>query len=149
MKPRREAIVAIDPGDSHVGIATWISGHDQVECYEVDAADAVSEIGKLILRLGVTTLVIEAFTLYGPQAQAQTGSSMLTSQLIGALKHMAFQHGTPVVEQGASIKRPTFAQAKARGIRIKSKSQHARDAGAHAVYFVLRNELGLRTQQKP
>lgn len=140
-------VVAVDPGDKHVGVATWVSGELAPVCVEIPAGNAANEIAAM-LRHAITTghkvhLVIEAFQLYADKAEAQIGSSMQTSQLIGALKYIAGQMEIPVTEQGALILTATKAQLKARGIKL-SGSIHAREAGCHACHFILFHELGLR-----
>src|SRR4051812_14680119 len=109
--------LAIDPGDVHVGWASRAQGitlageWTVVECLrKVRECIEWADREELLMEL-----VIEEYVLY-PNVN-QSWSKMQTSQLIGALKLMAYESGVPVVEQGAYIKKPTRAQLKARGIK--------------------------------
>lgn len=130
-------VVAIDPGDRHVGFASWFKLERLV--YEVNAEEAVSRLEQ-ILRRG-DMLILEEFRLYPHHAAAQSWSPMETSQMIGAMKLVAKQKGANVREQGASIKKATRRQLKARGIKQVGEGTHARDAELHLLHFLLREGL--------
>lgn len=140
-------VLGIDPGDKHVGLARWARGDAGVDCSEVHADMAYHEVDAILIEAidgGYQPVVaIESFQLYEDKALAQSGSGMLTSQMIGGIKYIAQGMGVPVVEQGALIKAATRAQLRARGIKLTG-SIHARDAGLHCAHFVLFNHLGLR-----
>ncbi len=141
-------VLAVDPGDRHVGFAEWWTGELSIRCWEEDAAGAVDSVRRLIRNTQDSwcydiALVVEAFQLYGDRAAAQIGSAMETSQMIGALKLTADQLGVEFVGQGALVKAAMRAQMKARGIQLRG-STHARDAGLHLGHYVLFHNLGLR-----
>lgn len=130
-------VFAIDPGDRHVGFASW----HRLErlAYEVDAAEAVSRLEQILGRGDL--LILEEFRLYPEKAAAQSYSPMETSQMIGAMKLVARQKGADVVEQGAGIKKATRAQLRARGIKQVGEGGHARDAELHLLHYLLKEGL--------
>lgn len=86
----------------------------------------------------VDELIIEEFVLYDRDIGKQAWSKLQTSQLIGALKLIAWMFRIPVIEQGANVKKPTRRQLQARGIKQVGKVIHERDAELHLYYRVLR-----------
>lgn len=139
MKPR--AIVAVDPGDKHVGIAWWYDSddtHDKWYAIEEDAKDAVASVEArcvLLQNMGYrVVLVVEEFRLYAHRSRAQSWKTMDTAEMIGALKYVAQGLGIEVVEQQAQIKVAMRAQLPARGIRQVGSGPHARDAELHLLY---------------
>jgi hypothetical protein len=133
-------ILAVDPGDKHVGVATWRNG--VVSADEVDAEFWLKQFISIINTLEL--VIIESFVLYPGKASAQSWSQMKTSEMIGAMKWIAFQAAVPVVMQGANIKKPTRAQCKARRIDVSNSSNHAQDAILHLHYYLLRNNLEVK-----
>ena len=137
--------LAIDPGDVHVG---WCYGRPGREptCGEWTPKETLEEVRTTLAawqRGGEAgELVIEEFVLYPGKAKHQAGSDFRTSQLIGALKLVADDHGVPVVMQSATIKKPTRRQMKARGIESKAVGEgiHASDAELHYYYRTLRDK---------
>lgn len=146
-------VMAIDPGDVHVGMATfaadkWTS--DEYACTwtnEHAPLDALTLVTDW-LRGGGEYLVIEEFRLYPWQAENQMWSQFQTSQLIGALKASYLQHrgeGQYLVMQPASIKKPTAAQLRKRKIPSKAKlarvGKHCQDAELHGWYWIFNGIL--------
>ena len=133
-------LVAVDPGDKHVGIAIWDrSLGPGMRSWEQDAETALGVLEKEFV-VGVQQLVVEKFRLYPDKAGAQSWSPMLTAEMIGALKWMANLYKIPVCEQGASIKKVSRAQCKARGLEWKDPSGHATDARLHAWYWLMKEK---------
>lgn len=91
-------IIAIDPGDHHVGVAFFArqSGGTGEKWYCQDAQQ-IDDPDGFELMLAETllgsphgmTLVVEIFRLYEDKAQLQKGSQFRTSQMIGAIKFIA------------------------------------------------------------
>jgi len=136
-------VIAVDPGDRHVGLAIWAEGYWWTE--EVDADEAATVVDGKLYDIGggrtAMTLVLEEFRLYPDKAGAQAYSPMETAQMIGALKWIAKERGAQVVEQGAGIKKATRAQLGARGIKLVGTGSHARDAELHLVHFLLKEKI--------
>lgn len=84
-------LIAIDPGDEHVGVAlfthtadgVWRVGH-VVEMAPAEACDWYANL--LITTDSLETIVIERFRLYADRAASQKGSEFETAQMIGILK---------------------------------------------------------------
>jgi hypothetical protein len=129
-------ILAVDPGDKHVGTALWRFDRPAIRAKEYDATEWLPIFSCLIRRVDV--VIIEEFRLYACKAAAQSGSPMATAEMIGAMKWIAWSAPVPVVMQPASIKKPTERQALARGLVCNVKSRHAADAWLHLVYYLLR-----------
>lgn len=128
--------LAIDPGDVHVGFALDSSGC--VVAGEWTPGECCDQVTYLMTQDVVDELVIEEFILYDKDIDKQAWSKLQTSQLIGALKWIAHMFRIPVVEQSATIKKPTRRQLAARGIKQVGPSIHARDAELHYWYRTLR-----------
>lgn len=143
LKPgmRFRVVIAVDPGDAHVGQA-MTSTQGAVTAWEEDAEGAVERLEGRIesLRRGGynIVLVIEEFSLYEDKAPAQVGSRMLTARMIGAMEHVAKRNRVKVVYQPASCKKATRAQLRARGIKSVAKGPHATDAETHLYHRLLR-----------
>ena len=134
--------LAIDPGDKHVGWA--YEAGDFRKAGEVGAAYAMEFVERWVLDAVLlygrdqVELVVEEFVLYPHEAGHQAWSPMRTSEMIGAIKHVAKQQGVPVTEQGAHVKKPTERQMVGRGIESVATGRHAKDAELHLNYRVLR-----------
>lgn len=134
---RTKTILAVDPGDSHVGTA--LSQDGQMKAEEYSAAGWLFEFSALVGMLDV--VVIEEFRLYPGSAPALSWSQLDTVKMIGAMEWICHCAGVPFELQSAAVKIPTRAQCKARGINWKHKSGHASDALLHLYYYMLRHDL--------
>ena len=138
--------IAIDPGDIHVGVAYFNPyGPDwedwEVETWEWSPTEICEGLICMCTRNQIEEIVIEEFVLYEQEYANQAWSPMLTSQLIGAIKLIAHMFRIPLTEQGASIKKPTRAQLRGRGIPQVGKSVHEEDAELHGYYRMLRRRI--------
>lgn len=87
-------LLAVDPGDVHVGLALFTYGPDAdgdeaADCtraWETDPATAIDLIASWLLNYQIDTLVVEEFRLYPGKAKQLTGSTMPTCELIGQIK---------------------------------------------------------------
>lgn len=132
--------LAVDPGDVHVGWALGAEGDgpERVTTGEWTPRECLRAVRELCSEGWVDEVVIEEFALYPGRAAEQAGSSMRTSQLIGAIKLVCDETGVGWHEQGAYIKKSTRAQLKARGIGLGKGSIHAKDAWLHYWHRTLR-----------
>lgn len=130
-------LVAVDPGDLHVGIATW-SSQEGIRSNEVSPEECCQFVDLLDEDW---TLIVEEFRLYPTKASAQSWSPMLTAELIGALKWIARQKRISVVLQPAYIKVPTLRRCTAKRLEWKVRSVHESDARLHLFYYLLRRKL--------
>lgn len=141
MMPER-VILAVDPGDSHVGVAIWHSDPHEIGPVAALEYSADGWLGLFSqLAQHIDRVVIEEFRLYPGKAPALSWSPMKTSEMIGAMKWIAQCESVPVTMQGADIKIPTRRQCAARGVKWRHRSGHASDAKLHLWYYLLRNQL--------
>lgn len=135
--PRARKFYAIDPGDVHVGVALF-RGRRCVWAKEFTPKGILKHLGSHLI--GSEVLVIERYQLYPHLAQAQSGSDMLTSQLIGALRLLACQLNVPVVIQQAALKTPTENVIVKKKITRQSTGEgdHAKDAETHGYAYLFR-----------
>lgn len=161
--PGTDRLVAIDPGEVHVGWAEFCEENDGTPvCFnseEITPDECADRVAAMLFQGDVAHLVVERFTLYADKALAQSGSEMLTSELIGVLRYLVRVHnvgaasalpGSPwtaqecrLYIQGADIKKGIRAQMKARGIeRIGPVGSHHGDAEEHGWYRILRGGEG-------
>ena len=127
--------VSIDPGGSHVGMAFW-QDDELVDCDEYTPKTSMMAIDNYEPSL----LVIEEFRLYPSMAKTLTGSTMQTSQLIGAMTWWANWNSARVHMQPAAIKDPTKGYMKNHEIQlVKGKGDHAQDAQVHGIHWIVRN----------
>ena len=125
-------VVAIDPGDVHVGWAHWVRG--EVQADEIDERECLERL--VSLRAG-DYVVAETFVLYPGQAREQSWSPMKTARLLGKIELICEQRGVEYSEQGADIKNPTRGHLRQRGIQQVGVGTHARDAELHLYRWML------------
>lgn len=136
-------MLSIDPGDVHCGTAFW-AGDLCVHTVEFTQAECLFAVRGCLEAGVIDELVYEAFVLYPWKSDQQAFSQLSTSQMIGGIKATWgwYSLGTTIHEQPASIKKPTFAIAKARKYKSTARRQrtgtHCQDAEAHG-YFRINN----------
>lgn len=89
-------MIAVDPGDVHVGVAffeTWgdptkDEGWECVDTQEMTPEEFEDALLETLLDGDVDILVYEKFFLYEDKAMAQVGSEFRTSQLIGVIRYL-------------------------------------------------------------
>lgn len=152
-----KALVAIDPGDAHVGFAVFVMDGAHPACaaaVELTPDEAADRLAGMIARNELHAVAVEKFTLYAEKALAQVGSEMQTPELIGVIKYLVRTHneyvrGVPgpwpgeteiaLWSEGAHVKKAIRAQLKARGIeRVGTVGSHAGDAEEQGWYHLYR-----------
>ena len=134
-------MLAVDPGDRHVGVAVW-KKKTGVTSVELDAEAAPASIRRLLSSGNVQVLVIEEFVLYPDKMRSLIGGSMRTSEMIGALRWIATELRIPSIMQGAGVKDPTRKQCEARGLEWHdTASGHSSDARLHLFHYLLKEKL--------
>lgn len=151
-----ELILAVDPGDEHVGVAWFDKQEKGWACVYVEemTPDQFEDYIGPALRSGFFRyFVLESFALYGDKALQQTGSQFLTSQLIGVCKYVVkevnresylnpdLDQEVQLVMQQPSIKKAVFAILKRKKYkfaadRLGVPAQHVRDAEVHGIKFI-------------
>lgn len=130
----RGVLLAIDPGDVHVGWCLWEGGEWETgTCSPEDMIQSLLETD-----FEWRTVVIERFALYPWAAQQQAWSEMMTAQLIGKIELVAEIRGWPVERQNATIKKAAMARARGAGISPNrmGSTLHAQDAWCHAAFWI-------------
>lgn len=144
----QQAVVAIDPGDVHCGMALGIvSTSGQFVCtraWEATPGECADEVAGWLLAGELQAVVVERFSLYADKAATQVGSSFPTAELIGVLKYLVRVAGSASIAiQGADIKKSMRAQLAARGIKLlPAEADHARDAQLHLWHYAGRELMG-------
>lgn len=151
-------IMAIDPGDKHVGWAYGLGKTKKLRTSSIKAGEWSADEAIAKIEVGLTgvfntgdmdrRVVVEEFRLYPDKAQAQGYSDFETAQMIGVIKYICSERGIEVIEQGAGIKKPTRAQLKGRGIQQVGKGGHACDAELHLIHYCLKNDLWPKAQRR-
>lgn len=109
-------LLAVDPGEVHVGLAYFQFGLDDdgdetADCTrtcEVGHTEGIDWIAAGLLNNHFDVLVVEQFNLYPDKAMAQTGSTMPTCEMIGCIKwaHRLDARRRSDVLAGIAPKRP-------------------------------------------
>lgn len=138
-------ILAVDPGGSHVGVAVFRGER----CIDVTELDPQVFLEELSWRRGIETVVCEEFRLRRSAALSLVGSTLPTVELIGILRHYCRVYDIAFVTQPATIKRPTAAQMRRRGVESlalrRHAGGHARDAELHGWRYIFDHEMAVTT----
>ena len=137
MRKDQQKFISFDPGDVHVGVAVFDQGRC-VQCMEQTPLGSLKMLLGLLKDKELDHVVIERYQLYPNKAMLQSGSDMLTSQLIGAMRALAWLYDVPVTLQQAALKKPTEALIRRRNIERLSfgKGDHAKDAETHGYTYL-------------
>lgn len=153
-------VVAIDPGDRHVGVALFCKVDDVWCCedaYQTEPAVFLRWLSSVLSSDSTRSLAVvyEQFRLYADAALSLTGSTFETAQMIGVIRFLVETHnegrgfGASVllVEQRADVKKPTAGVLRALGLSLRARAakrkhpgwgDHAVDAELHGAFFILR-----------
>jgi len=173
----QRGIIAIDPGDVHIGIASGVGLAPYVDGKPVEGADdelrgawemayvpALHVLSNAIRAGWVEYVVIEDWTLYKDQLPTLVGSHCETARFIGAVEWMVRAHnrwaatvedraGIELYEQPAHLQEPTKSFLREFGIERTSRpgNPHALSAELHWWYFLLqrRGLLGPTARSYP
>jgi hypothetical protein len=134
-------MLAVDPGDEHCGMAVFVDRECRWtgEMRPEGLYDWLSTGAALWARekLRWDVIVVEEFRLYPGAAATQTWSSFGTVEVIGVLKEYGRRENVAVVMQPASAKKPVRAILKAKGVKLKGRGDHAKDAELHGWHYLL------------
>jgi hypothetical protein len=89
-------LIAIDPGDAHIGVAFFGRIDDQWYCQDAQQIDGPDDFEDMLLETLLTSdsiryVVFERFRLYEDKAAEQKGSEFRTAQMIGVIKFIVRQ----------------------------------------------------------
>jgi len=85
------SLIAVDPGDAHVGVAFFNREIDGWECSAVEEMtpnEFNDDFAESLLHNDIECIVYERFRLYEDKSGEQVGSEFLTSQMIGVIKYL-------------------------------------------------------------
>lgn len=139
--------VSIDPGDRHVGFATWVKD-DCLNAIELTPDECIKTLEILLKRGILETVVYEKFALYGWNEKSMAGNEFLTCQLIGIIKYLANRHEVHCVGQFASEHKRIYKMGWYRSLTAKEKCRlpwwgnggHAMDAWCVGEWFRRKRE---------
>lgn len=144
--PERVALphrwVSIDPGDRHVGFATWLEDKC-LAAVELNPDQCVKTLEELMDRGTLDHLVYEKFALYAWNEKSMAGNEFITSQLIGVFKYLASRGGVPISGQFASQHKRIYRMGWFKDKTLKEKRElpfwghgdHAKDAWVIGQWF--------------
>ncbi|ASZ74345.1 hypothetical protein SEA_KINGBOB_31 [Arthrobacter phage KingBob] len=163
-----QMILAVDPGDEHVGVA-WLDRQEKgwavVFVTEMTPDEFLDYILPALQSGLFRYFVLESFSLYADKLKEQIGSEMLTSQMIGAAKFAVkianeashfnpdMQYEVQLHMQQPAAKAPAFAILERKKYvftakRLKVPGQHVLDAEVHGIKFVM-DTLGEKMIRNP
>lgn len=138
-----KVVLAIDPGEVHVGVA-WFSDHDYYAEEHSAAEIRPAELIRTLEQEVLDTVICEEFRLYPWKMKEQGFSQFKTIELIGVIKHICTKRHIDLIEQPANIKKPTdgilTTLSKNAVFPSHRHGGHARDAELHGWYY-FRNYL--------
>lgn len=116
-------LVAIDPGDVHVGVAFFDDDPEEavaggwrcVDAQEFEPDEFSDAFAESLINNQFDVVVIERFRLYGDKSKEQTGSEFETSQLIGILKWLVRKHNDHVAMHTSAKKHKKLAKCEQPG----------------------------------
>lgn len=157
-------ILAIDPGETHCGMAYFEDDDDAwhvVSSWEERPEECFNTAYRFMTEEGLDVLVVEEFRLFPWKSQQQGFSQLKTVETIGVLRYLhrraceLIEASNNVksnvgkwsepqtlpkwIEQGSSILKPTRAICKAKGIRrVRGSNDHEASAQIHGWYYILK-----------
>jgi hypothetical protein len=148
MTERPNRWVSIDPGDRHVGFATWIDD-ECLDAVELTPEECIKTLELLIERKGLECIVYEKFALYGWNEKSLAGNEFITSQLIGVIKYLANRAEVDCVGQFASEHKRVYrmgwfkelSRSELREMPWWGHGGHAKDAWVVGEWFKRQRKL--------
>jgi hypothetical protein len=140
--------VSIDPGDRHVGFATW-QGDTCLHAIELTPDECIKALENFLDAGILEAIVYEKFALYGWNEKSMAGNEFLTSQLIGIIKYLANRHDVQCVGQFASEHKRIYRMGWYKELTAKEQRQmpwwgnggHAKDAWCVGAWFVRQRKV--------
>lgn len=133
---------SVDPGDVNVGLSMW-SGAVCFRSLHSTPNETVDLLVEEANGGGLELLVYEAYNLRGYQMGMQQGSEFLTSQMIGAMRHVCRRAGVRTVSHRPSDHKVVFKKAEfkpperpANEWRSYGRGGHAKDSECLGEYYV-------------
>jgi len=134
---------SVDPGDKNVGISWWY-GPWCIRSFHTDP-DTCVDLLVTEVQGGLEFLVFEQFTLRGYQMGMQQGSEFLTSQLIGAMRHICRRAGVPTKSYQAGNHKAVYKKIDFRPPHREDRDWVSYGSGGHAKDSEVLGEYFVRT----
>lgn len=139
-----DAMVAIDPGDVHVGLAIFeVTDHPRCTLAMETTPEGILDFLMFGCAGILAEVVYEQFILEPARAPMLVGTELETAQLIGAIKY-AVHARVPLYGQTNKIKIPTRSVLKAKKVVAMAKKMkaggHAADAELHGWHHLLKTK---------
>lgn len=118
-------LIAIDPGDAHVGVAFFDVNADGEwfceDAQQIEHDDFIDGLAEMVIsdKMAPEYLIFERFRLYGDKAKLQTGSEFLTAQMIGVIKYLVKVHNDHVDKHELAESVGKFVSCELRGGRCE------------------------------
>jgi hypothetical protein len=128
-------IISIDPGETS-GFCLYDEGENAIFDWGVVSDSRMPFLlEEFLIKWRTSLVIVEKWALFGSVAQTLTGDEMLTSQCIGAIKHVCSRHEVDFYESDPMKKRP-FPDKTLRRMNIYTTPIHTRDAIRHLLSFL-------------
>lgn len=133
---------SVDPGDVNVGLSMW-SGAVCVRSFHTNPNDTIDLL--VTEARDLELLVYEAFNLRGVLAMQQQGSEFLTSQMIGAMRHVCRRAGIPTKSYRPADHKGVFRNVDFKEPSRPKKEWRSYGHGGHAKDSECLGEYHVRT----
>lgn len=151
MTERPTRWVSIDPGDRHVGFATW-QGDTCLNAIELTPDECIKALENLTKNRVIDTVVCEDFELYGwdeKTLRSLVGNKFLTCRLIGMIDYIANRGDVDFVlflarEHKRIYKMGWFtslSRSDTRQLPWWGNGDHAKDAWCLGMWFIRERKL--------
>lgn len=139
---RPQRWVSIDPGDKHVGFATWVED-TCLQAVELTPDECIKTLENFIDNKILECVVYEKFALYAWNEKSLAGNEFLTSQLIGIIRYVCHRGEVPAVGQFASEHKRIYRMSWFKAMTPKEQRTlpwwgnggHAKDAWCVGEWF--------------
>lgn len=122
-------LIAVDPGEKHVGIARFsqLNGepYSLNEAFTTAPQRAIDLLWLLMERGAFQHVVVEEWRVYPGHS---VWSTCETAEVIGALRHKARWCNIPFYTLPARVKKPAAGWCRVNQIKSKGDTVHAKDA---------------------
>lgn len=142
MIDRPQRWISIDPGDRHVGFATWT--HDEcLAAVELTPDECIKTLEEKIERGVLDCVVTEDFFLYGWNEKSMAGNRFLTCRLLGIIEYLCSRGGVEYHTQLANVHKRIYKMGWFTSLSVADKrlmpwwgnGDHAKDAWVVGEWF--------------
>jgi len=133
-------LIAIDPGDKNQGFAIFTSTNLKEWTKDrIGVRTSADELYDLLDKEKPSIIVIEKFVTYPWKAKQQSWGKQKTPQVVGGVKALARVLVASLIEQTTGNRDIGYMWGKIKKLPKSNPSNHAHDAEAHAVFYIIDN----------